>query len=416
MPTVHETAQHHHGGCMQVLPQDVDSQYGIAQSPIGPSPSQSPLAFQPFGSAPSAPLTAYTSALARSASAGGSANLSRLSRSPSGGTPTPTPADPAAVAPEDAVLGGGSWGGEQPAGLTPPSEDGASVGSVTSSTAQTDTLEDDAQAAQPSAQPMLSSSSTEAATMSHPALSPAARQERQQASQVQEASTIMSPLSPDQPPTDAQASAEAAGADAEAACPAGRESQAGPPSKTELQQSKAVLSGEDQAMQASLAAANAAGGEQVKDALPVPSPHLQEDPSLAQADLPTPSHPTLTQASPGQEPPSEPSASQQTAQSSPDALPSTTAMPGLSRDAAAENEATASTAAGMQEQQPKQAGASGDDQSGADADSLASRQGAASGQIADRFRWEGLGSVTRCLLHRHAQDMCSSRKLRKWHA
>ncbi|KAL0035268.1 hypothetical protein WJX79_009470 [Trebouxia sp. C0005] len=40
---------------VKVLTQDVDSQYGIAHSPIGPSPSQSPLAFRPFGSAPTGP-------------------------------------------------------------------------------------------------------------------------------------------------------------------------------------------------------------------------------------------------------------------------------------------------------------------------------------------------------------------------
>ncbi|KAL0054988.1 hypothetical protein WJX82_005488 [Trebouxia sp. C0006] len=61
---------------VKVLPQDVDSQYGIAHSPIGPSPSQSPLAFRPFGSAPTGPPSAYSSALARTASASNNSNMS----------------------------------------------------------------------------------------------------------------------------------------------------------------------------------------------------------------------------------------------------------------------------------------------------------------------------------------------------
>ena len=66
-----------------MLPQDVDPEYGIAHSPLGPSPSQSPLAFKPFGAAPTAPPSAYSSAVARSSSLSNSGNLSRLSRSAS---------------------------------------------------------------------------------------------------------------------------------------------------------------------------------------------------------------------------------------------------------------------------------------------------------------------------------------------
>ena len=282
---------------MQVLPQDVDSQYGIAQSPIGPSPSQSPLAFQPFGPAPSAPLSAYTSALARSASASGSGNLSRQSKSPSdnkatatatatapGGGAAAAAAAPAAeqgeVALGVAVLGGSPRGGahKEPMGVTPPSEeDGTSLRSVTSSTAQTDTLAEEAQAAWASEQPVSFSSEMES-TASRPAAAP----QDPDLVQVQEGSAItaVTSQSTEQQPTDSsQNSAQAAGAEA-----ADESQAAAPPSKTELQQSmKAVLSGEDQAMQASLAAANAAGGEQVKD-MGVPSPssssHLQEGMAL----------------------------------------------------------------------------------------------------------------------------------------
>ena len=83
-------------GCLQVLAQDIDPQYGIAHSPLGPSPSQSPIA-RPFGAAPTAPPSAYTSAVARSSSLSNSGNLSRLSRGtsqditdPKGGAPDPT--------------------------------------------------------------------------------------------------------------------------------------------------------------------------------------------------------------------------------------------------------------------------------------------------------------------------------------
>lgn len=68
------------GTDLQVLPQDIDPQYGIAHSPLGPSPSQSPLA-RAFGPAPTVPQSAYTSALSRTASLSSSGKLSRLSRS-----------------------------------------------------------------------------------------------------------------------------------------------------------------------------------------------------------------------------------------------------------------------------------------------------------------------------------------------
>ena len=214
---------------MQVLPQDVDSQYGIAQSPIGPSPSQSPLAFQPFGPAPSAPLSAYTSALARSASASGSGNLSRHSKSPTDNKATATatataPGGAAAVAaaaaeqgdvvPGVAVLGGNPRGAHgEPVGVTPPSEeDGASVRSVTSSTAQTDTWAEEVHAAQPSGQPVSSSSEMQS-TASRPAAAP----QDPDPVQVQEGSAItaVTSQSTKQQPTDSsQDSAQAAGTDA----------------------------------------------------------------------------------------------------------------------------------------------------------------------------------------------------------
>lgn len=412
---------------MQVLPQDVDSQYGIAQSPIGPSPSQSPLAFQPFGPAPSGPPTAYTSALARSASASGSVNLSRLSRSPSGSTATATatattsrgsaaPAVASAAAAEQAdaaagvaVLGGSPRGGDQepPMGVTPPSEEPASVRVISGGGGEADTLVDDAQATQPRNQPVSFSLAVEPAITSPPSLkSPPALQDAQASDpvQIQEDSGIAAVSSPgtDQLPTDSQDSAQAAGSDA--ASRAGDDSQAATaPSSTELQQSmKAVLSGEDQAMQASLAAANAAGGEQVKDML-VPSSHLQEGTLLAQAGRPPQADPSLTQASTSSNP-SSGSPRLQAAESSPDGSPSVASTPGLSTDVAAGGELTTSRAVGVQEQQPEQAGECGDQQTWVDAetrDGTAARQGDASGQIADKFRWAA--SVSHVALRRHAQ-------------
>lgn len=91
----------HHRKCcscsVQVLPQDVDPQYGIAHSPLGPSPSQSPLA-RPFGAAPTGAPSAYTSAVARSSSLSSSDNLARLSTITSQhDTPNPVASEQGAV-------------------------------------------------------------------------------------------------------------------------------------------------------------------------------------------------------------------------------------------------------------------------------------------------------------------------------
>lgn len=403
---------------MQVLPQDVDSQYGIAQSPIGPSPSQSPLAFQPFGRAPSGPPTAYTSALALSATASGSGNLSRLSQSPSDSTATATAttsrgpaasAEQADAAPGVAVSGGSSRGGDQqpPMGVTPPSEDSGSVRSTSGGGGEIDTLVDNAQAAQARDQPASPSSAVEPAITSPPSPRPPASSQDLQASdpsQGQGDSGIAAVSSPstDQPPTDSQDPAQAAGLDA--ASLAGNESQAAaPPSSTELQQSmKAVLSGEDQAMQASLAAANAAGGEQVKDMLvPSPAPSSQGGPPLAQADHPYQADPSLAQASAPWNPPSE-SPPLQAAHSSPNVSEASTL--GLSTDVAAGKESTASRAVGLQEQQPEQAGEGGNEQTWVDAEigeRTAASRGDASGQIADKFRWGSLSHMLHRWLHSH---------------
>ena len=386
----------------------MDSQYGIAQSPIGPSPSQSPLAFQPFGSAPSGPPSAYTSALARSTSVSGSGNMSKLSRGSNGSIATASRSTAAAAAedhdaaPGVAMKGGSPGGSEQPLGLAPLSEDGSSVRSVAGDTSQTDTLQEGDQAAEQSDPPTSPSASAQSPTTS---LSPAPQ--HSQSAEIGDKSASVGVLQPstDESAPDRKESAHQAGADAacqsagesqEAADPAADESQdavgraaeepqAAAPSETELQQSmKAVLSGEDQAMQESMAAANAAGGEQLKDALPSPS----SEASLTQADCQSPSHPTMTEALSASAPAS--GSGLQDAPSSPDALPPHATVSGLSSDATAGDEPMSSSASSsVQEHQLEQAEASGGEQGKADAeapDRTAAGQAHSSGQIADKFR------------------------------
>lgn len=420
--------------CTQVLPQDVDSQHGIAQSPIGPSPSQSPLAFQPFGSAPSGPPSAYTSALARSTSASGSGKISKLSRSTSGNTAATTTQSPAAAAavaavePHDATLAddmraGSPGADEDTMGAASLSQDRLSVPSATGNISQTDTLQDNAQAPEQHIQSVSSSPIPQASTASVPGSAEAGPQ-HQQSAQIGEdsAGAGVSQPSNDQSPTGSHDSAKQAPADAAgqaadesqhvagqaadesqgAAGQAADESQhaarqaanespaaANAPSETELQQSRdAVLSGEDQAMQESVAAANPAGGEQVKDSLPAPS--LARDPPR-QADCPNPTHPTLT---PTSGPPSE-SSGLQGAASSPDVPAVSSAMAAdmavadvAAADVSAAAEGTSPaddyTTGQEQEVESKQAGSSG---TGAEAsDSTAAGQSSSSGQFADRLR------------------------------
>ena len=424
---------------MQVLPQDVDSQHGIAQSPIGPSPSQSPLAFQPFGSAPSGPPSAYTSALARSTFASGSGNMSKLNRSTSGSTATATRNQAAAASAtasehHDAAPGldgrGASLGGrQQTTAATPPSDDG----SVPDNTSQTNTLQDNAQSAEQSSQPTSPSSSRQLGTPSTSGSTQAAPQQSQSVQirgdctggGISQPSTNQSPTDiqelAQQAPTNAiaqaadesqdaasqaadesqaaasQASAESQAADGElqhATSQAADQSQAAAdaPSESQLQQSMdAVLRGEDQAMQESMAAANAAGGEQLKDLLPTPS--SEGDPP-AQADCPSPTHPTLIQASD----PASTAAVLQGAASSPDVLTVPSAVLGVAADKTADVAAEVTVAAEMtspavpnsgQEQQLEQAetsGSEGAETSGEASGGTAAGQTSSSGQLADRFR------------------------------
>ena len=414
---------------MQVLPQDVDSQHGIAQSPIGPSPSQSPLAFQPFGSAPSGPPSAYTSALARSTSASGNGNMSKLNRSSSGSTATVnrSPAATAATAENHDAASAvdvrrGSLGERQQAtGATPWSEDGA----VADNTPQTDTLQDSTEGAEQSSETTSSSKSEESGSASLPGSVSSVHQAPSAQIEGEAAGAEVLQPSTDQSPTDTQDSAQQAPAPArgqaadepqDAASQAADESQdaassaagdsqhaAGPaadepqaaadaaPSKTELQQSmNAVLSGEDQAMQESMAAANAAGGEQLKDLFPSPS---KKDDPLAQADHQSPTHPTLTQASSALGPPSGPL--QGAAASSSDALLGPAAVSRVAADKAAADVTAAAKVTSSEASSPEQARQlqqaeaerSEGAETGAEAsDSTAAGQTNSSGQIAERFR------------------------------
>lgn len=273
------------GFTSQVLSQDVDSQYGIAHSPIGPSPSQSPLAFRPFGSAPSGPPSAYSSALARTASASnnsnmatttltgsasGSGNISRLSKStssseapgPSGGVTGVSSGEP----PKE---------GDSPAEglLSLPEGDQGQQCTASSASDADSLLGSDASALPLSTEGTGALSQPDTATAVPPrdAVQGAALLSNQAStsdtrSQTGQLSTTGDP-----------AAVTSAGVQAADTAPA----LAAAPNKAELQQSmEAVLSGEDQAMKESLAAANAAGGERVGDLLTSNSSGLPQQPAV----------------------------------------------------------------------------------------------------------------------------------------
>ena len=266
---------------LQVLPQDVDSQYGIAHSPIGPSPSQSPLAFRPFGAAPSAPPSVYSSALARTASASnntslhaaglarttsasGSGSVSRLSQVTSSNEAT---AATAAGSEEEQQQAPGD------AALASLQEEGNSEQSAPSTASEVDSLPGDTQSVDPSGKdtdrqaeaPIAGTSSDWESEPQNASPDEAAGSSDLQ-SRIDELAILTEPAGA------AAADSAAAQAAGEAAAPA--------PSEAELQQSlDAMLSGEDQAMKESLAAANAAGGERVADALASSSSGLQQPPA-----------------------------------------------------------------------------------------------------------------------------------------
>jgi len=225
---------------MQVLPQDVDSQYGIAHSPIGPSPSQSPLAFRPFGSAPTGPPSAYSSALARTASASNNSNMSS-----------------AALARTASATGSGN------------------ISRLSESTSREEVT---------GVSGGLPRVSSEVTGVSSGEVLTAAQGAQQ--SLTQSEATQQNAASGDQADTgDLQFQAGqlsintvlAAGPEAASeGVQAADKAVAAAPNDAELQQSMdAMLSGEDQAMQESLAAANAAAGEHVGDFLPSRSSGLQ---------------------------------------------------------------------------------------------------------------------------------------------
>ena len=288
---------------VQVLPQDVDSQYGIAHSPIGPSPSQSPLAFRPFGSAPTGPPSAYSSALARTASASnnsnmsstalartasatGSGNISRLSESTSREEVTGVSGGLTRVSSE--VTGGSSSGevltaaqSSQQSLTSLPEEDKAHQSRAS--------LASDVDSS-PGSDPAASLPSTEGKTtvaeldrtVTASALSEAAQQNG---------------VSDDQTDTGelqfqaGQLSTNSVLAAGPEAASEGMQAADKAPNNAELQQSMdAMLSGEDQAMQESLAAANAAGGEHVGKFLTARSSGLQlmptAEPSSGHTSLP----------------------------------------------------------------------------------------------------------------------------------
>ncbi|KAA6420138.1 MAG: PAB-dependent poly(A)-specific ribonuclease subunit 2, partial [Trebouxia sp. A1-2] len=273
---------------VKVLTQDVDSQYGIAHSPIGPSPSQSPLAFRPFGSAPTGPPSAYSSALARTASASnnsnicgtalartasatGSGNISRLSESTNreegtGGLPRGSRENTGANTGEVLMAAQSSQ-----QSLTSPPEEDKHHQSPMSLASDVDSL--------PSSDPAVSQPSTDGKsavpeldkTVTASALSEAAQQK---AASGDQADTGNLQVQAGQLSTDSVLAAgpEAASEGLQAA----NKAPAAALNDAELQQSMdAMLSGEDQAMQECLAAANAAGGERVGDFLSSKSSGLQ---------------------------------------------------------------------------------------------------------------------------------------------
>lgn len=276
---------------VQVLPQDVDSQYGIAHSPIGPSPSQSPLAFRPFGSAPTGPPSAYSSALARTASASnnsnmsstalartasatGSGNISRLSESTSREEVTGISDGPRVSSEVTGVSSGevltAAQGSQQ--SLTTALAEDKRHQSAVSLTSDADSLPaSDPAASQPSTEGKSAVSELDT-TATASALSEA---KQQSAASGEQADTGGLQIQAGQLSinTALAAGPEAASEGVQAANTA----PAAAPNDAELQQSMdAMLSGEDQAMQESLAAANAAAGEHVGDFLPSRSSGLQQ--------------------------------------------------------------------------------------------------------------------------------------------
>ncbi len=264
---------------VQVLPQDVDSQYGIAHSPIGPSPSQSPLAFRPFGSAPPGPPSAYSSALARTASASnnsnisgtafartasatGSGNFSRLSENTSKEEVTGGSSGLPRVSSEvTGVSSGDKLTAAQSSqqSLISRQEEDKRHQSAVSLTSDADSL--------PGSDPAASLPSTEGrstvaeldTTATASALSEAAQQNAAFGDQT-DTGDLQFQAGQLSINTALAAGPEAASEGKQAADKA----PATAPNNAELQQSMdAMLSGEDQAMQESLAAANAAGGEHV---------------------------------------------------------------------------------------------------------------------------------------------------------
>ena len=281
---------------VQVLPQDVDSQYGIAHSPIGPSPSQSPLAFRPFGSAPAGPPSAYSSALARtasasnnsnmsgtalvrSASATGSGNISRLSESTSREEVTGVSGGLTRVSSE--VTGGSSSGevltaaqSSQQSLTSLPEEDKAHQ-SRAKLASDVDSLPDsDPAASLPSTEGKTTVAELDR-TVTASALSEAAQQNAASDDQTDTGDLQFQA---------GQLSTNSVLADGPEAASEGMQAAdkapATAPNNAELQQSMdAMLSGEDQAMQESLAAANAAGGEHVGKFLTARSSGLQQMPT-----------------------------------------------------------------------------------------------------------------------------------------
>ncbi len=274
---------------VQVLTQDVDSQYGIAHSPIGPSPSQSPLAFHPFGSAPTGPPSAYSSALARTASASnnsnisgtalartasatGSGNISRLSESTSReevtGELTRGSSENTGVSSGEVLTAAQS---SQQSLTSPPEEDTGHQSAVNLTSDVDSLLGSDPAASQPSSEGKSTVAELDK-TVTVSALSEATQQS---AASDDQADTGDLQFQAGQLSANSvlAASPEAASEGMQAA----NKAPAAAPNDAELQQSMdAMLSGEDQAMQESLAAANAAGGEHVGNFLPSRSSGLQQ--------------------------------------------------------------------------------------------------------------------------------------------
>lgn len=276
---------------VQVLTQDVDSQYGIAHSPIGPSLSQSPLAFRPFGPAPAGPPSAYSSALARTASAcnnsnisgtalartasaTGSGNVSRLSESTSREEVTGVSDGLTRVSSEVTGVSSGevimAAQSSQQSLTSLPEEDKRHQSSV-SLTSDVDSL--------PGSDPAASQPSTEGKStvaeldMTVTASAPCEAAQQNAASGDQADTGDLQFQAGQLSANSVLAAGPAAAAEG---VQAADKAQAAAPNDAELQQSMdAMLNGEDQAMQESLAAANAAGGEPVGDFLPSRSSGLQ---------------------------------------------------------------------------------------------------------------------------------------------